>query len=78
MVPLRWRRIFSGVRRWLHLTASGERIRAAGGERMRAVGLRVNAALFFCVVAVGHGVVWVHDSFLLRDPYDDMGLLFAS
>lgn len=55
----------------LQLAAGEERMRAAGGERMRC------GALFFCVVAVGDRRVWVRDSIVLCDPNDDMGLLFA-
>jgi hypothetical protein len=61
-------------------SASGARAapaRCRWGEDACRGAARRCGALFFCVVAVGDERVWVRESFVLRDPNDDMGLLFV-
>jgi hypothetical protein len=58
-------------RRW------GRRTHGAGGERTHAAGLGVDAGPSSFALAVGDERVWVCDSFMLRDPNDEMGLMFG-
>jgi hypothetical protein len=56
-------------RRW------GRRTHGAGGERTHAAGLGVDAGPSSFALAVGDERVC--DSFMLRDPNDEMGLMFG-